>query len=102
MKFAVIKTGGKQYVVKQDDEIVVDHLEKDKDTEIDFDTLAQGDDESNAIKLGTPLLTTRVKAVVMENFKGDKIRVGRFKSKVRYRKVRGFRPMLSKVRITSI
>jgi large subunit ribosomal protein L21 len=38
----------------------------------------------------------------MDNLKGEKIRVARFKSKVRYRKVRGFRPQLTKLKVGSI
>jgi large subunit ribosomal protein L21 len=102
MKFAVIQTGGKQYVVKKDDEIVVDNLNLEPDADIEFDTLAEGDDEKHDISLGTPLLKSRVKGKVLENLKGDKIRVARFKSKVRSRKVRGFRASLSKVKIISL
>lgn len=102
MKFAIIRTGGKQYFVKKDDEIVIDQLKHDKDAEVEFETLARGDLEKNTIELGAPTLKEVVKGTVMENGKGDKIRVARFKAKVRYRKVRGFRASLSQVKITSI
>ena len=102
MKFAVIKTGGKQYLVKKDDEIVIDNLNLEKDSEVAFDTLAEGDDDKNDITIGKPLITTKVKGKVMENMKGDKIRVARYKAKVRSRKVRGFRQSLTRVKITSI
>ncbi len=102
MKFAVIKTGGKQYVVSENDEIVVDNLNIDVDSQVEFDTLAQGDLEQDTIELGSPLLDTKVKGLVVENMKGDKIRVARYKAKTRYRKVTGFRPMLSRVKITTV
>lgn len=102
MKFAVIKTGGKQYFVKKDDEIIVDNLNIDHDVEIEFETLAEGDDEKHDITLGKPYLAAKVRGKVMENLKGDKIRVTRYKAKVRSRKVRGFRQSLTKVKITSI
>lgn len=102
MKFAIIRTGGKQYFVKKDDEITIDHLKQEKDSTVEFETLARGDSEANTIELGTPVLKTSVKGTVVENGKGTKIRVARFKAKVRYRKVRGFRPTLSQVKITSL
>lgn len=102
MKFAIIKAGGKQYLVKKDDTIVVDHLKQEKDSVVEFDTLAVGDSEKNDVELGMPVLKTKVKGKVIENMKGDKIRVARFKAKSRYRRVTGFRPMLSKVQITSL
>lgn len=102
MKFAVIKTGGKQYVVSENDEVVVDNLNQEVDADIEFEKLAEGDSEAETITLGTPVLATPVKGKVVENMKGDKIRVARFKAKTRYRKVTGFRPMLSRVKIVSL
>ena len=102
MKFAIIRAGGKQYFVHKDDEIVIDNVKQPQDAEVEFDTLAIGDAEKNTIELGTPVLKTKVKGKVLENGKGTKIRVARYKSKVRYRKVRGFRPTLSQVKITSL
>ncbi len=102
MKFAVIKTGGKQYVVSENDEIVIDNLNADVDAMVTFDTLAQGDLEAETIEMGKPLLDIKVQGKVVENMKGDKIRVARYKSKTRYRKVTGFRPMLTRVKIVSI
>ena len=102
MKFAVIKTGGKQYLVKENAEIYVDSLNKKVNDEVELETLARGDLEKVEIELGKPTLTFKVKGKVLENVKGDKIRVARFKAKSRYRKVKGFRPSLSKVRILKI
>lgn len=102
MKFAVIKTGGKQYVVSENDEITVDHLKQDANSIVEFEKLAEGDLEKETINLGKPSLKTKVKGTIVENLKGDKLRVARFKAKTRYRKVTGFRPMLTRVKITSI
>ena|SRR3989338_8588366 len=102
MKFAIIRTGGKQYFVQKDDEITIDHTKQAKDSKVEFETLAIGDTEKNTIDLGRPVLKTTVKGTVLDNGKGEKIRVARFKAKVRYRKVRGFRAMLSQVKIMTI
>ena len=99
-KMAVIKTGGKQYLVKEQDEIFVDRLEGNQNDKIDLETLAIL--EADAVKLGEPILNEKVEAIIVDQVKGDKIRVAKFKSKVRYRKVRGFRQMLSKIKINTI
>lgn len=95
---AVIKTGGKQYLVKENDEIIVDRVSAEEKAKIDLETLAIFDPEKD-IELGLPTLKDKIKAEVLEHVKGDKIRVARFKAKVRFRKVRGFRSSLSRIKI---
>lgn len=101
VKYAVVKTGGKQYLVKETDEIVVEKLSEDKKS-LELETLATFEADGTKLELGTPFLKSKTKAEIVESLKGDKIRVARFKSKVRYRKVRGFRPQLSKIKITAV
>ncbi len=102
VKIAVIKTGGKQYLVKENDIITVDLLpNKEKET-VELETLAIFDDEGKELKLGMPNLKKNVSAEIIRHFKGDKIRVAKFKSKVRYRKVKGFRARLTQLKITKI
>lgn len=101
-KYAVIKTGGKQYIVKEGQEIIVDQLNLEKKTKTDLEVLAIFDDEGKQIDLGAPKLDTKVQAEVVDNLLGDKVRVAHFKAKVRYRKVRGFRQKLSKIKILKI
>ena len=100
-KFAVIQSGGKQYLVRPDQEIVVEKIAGDDKT-VDLQVLAIFNDEDLALEVGAPLLKNVIKATVVENMKGEKIRVGRFKSKVRYRKVTGFRQHLTRLKIGSI
>lgn len=100
-KIAVIKTGGKQYLVKENETLVVDYIDKEKDSEIELETLVTFDAEGN-ISLGTPILDKKTKAKVLDAVRGDKVRVSRFKAKVRYRKVKGFRPHYSQIQIVSI
>jgi len=100
-KYAVIKTGGKQYIAKENDTLIVDLLKGDKDALYDFDSVATFDPEGD-IDVGFPLLTIKVKAKILEHVLGDKIRIAKFKAKSRYRKVTGFRPKYTKVQIVSI
>ncbi len=102
MKMAVIKTGGKQYLVGKDSELLVDNLNVEAGKTLEIDKLADIDSESHEVKLGTPVLPAKVKVEIIESIKGDKIHVARFKAKSRYRKVRGFRARLSRIKIVAI
>lgn len=101
MKYAVIKTGGKQYRVSEGDIIEVDKLEVKEDLVFFDNVLLLVSDDS--VQIGKPfILDAKVKGKLLEQKKGEKIRVAKFKSKVRYRRVAGFRAMLSKVQIDKI
>lgn len=102
MKYAVLKSGGKQYLVKENDEVYIDRLDKKANDEVEFETLMQGDFEKGEIEIGSPFLESKVIGKVLENLKGDKIRVYRFKAKVRYHKTKGFREYLTKIKIIKI
>lgn len=100
--YAVVKTGGKQYLVKEGMTITVDQLNSEKNEKIQLETLLKFDDKGKAFELGQPVLKEKVSAEVEENVKGDKIRIAKFKAKSRYRKVRGFRARLTKLKITKV
>ena len=100
---AIIKTGGKQYIISEGDTI---YIEKIKDVnandEISFDkillTYNNGD-----VKVGVPTLSdAQVKGKVLEVKKGKKVTLHKFKNKVRYRKTIGHRQIKAKVQITTI
>ena len=99
MEYVVIKTGGKQYKVSIGDQIEVDKLpsEVNKSIYLSDVLLWVGD---GALKIGKPLLEgARVKVSVLDQKRGDKIRVAKFKAKVRYRKVIGFRPYKTSLKV---
>jgi len=101
-KFAIVKIAGKQYKVAEGDEIVVDKLPDEKGKSIEFDgVLLLVDGEK--IQIGQPLVKgAKVKAIIMDELKGEKIRIATYKSKTRYRKVKGFRAQLTKLKIEKI
>lgn len=102
MKYAVIKTGGKQYKVSEGDIIDVERLKHKKDEKVVFDNVLLLVSETT-VKIGKPFLNgEKVEGKLLDNLKGDKIRVSKFKAKVRYRKTIGFRPSISRVRIEKI
>lgn len=102
MKYAVIRTGGKQYKILEGDVIGVERLLANGDKNITFsEVLLYVVD--NVIKLGNPIVDgVLVKGIIVDEKKQKKIRVLRFKSKVRYRRVTGHRQILSMVQIQEI
>lgn len=101
MDFAVVKIGGKQYKVAQGDTLEVEKLSH-KDKKVKFEEVLIAS-SGGKIKIGTPTIKgAKVTATIIQDKKGDKIKVSKFKSKVRYRRVTGFRPQLSALKIDKI
>ena len=98
--FAVIKTGGKQYKVAEGDVLRVEKLES-KDGNVVFeDVLLVVNGE---VKLGKPIVSgAKVSAKVLEEGKGEKKMVFKFKSKTRQHKKKGHRQPFTKVQILKI
>jgi large subunit ribosomal protein L21 len=101
-KMAVIRTGGQQFLVKPEEVIIVQKLNNNVDDTIELETLGIFDEEGAEVEVGTPVLKKNVTATVIEHMKGDKVRVSKFKAKVRYRRTNGFRAELTKIKIQSI
>lgn len=100
--YSVVKTGGKQYLVKDGMEITVDLLDSEKGKKVELEALLKFDDEGKTFELGAPFLKEKVSAEVIDNVLGEKIRIARFKAKSRERKVRGFRSKLTKLKIVKV
>lgn len=101
MKYVVLQTGGKQYKVSEGSEIEVEKLTA-SDEGVQFENVLLFA-EDGKFQVGQPLLNgITVKASILEQKKGDKIRVAKFKAKSRYRKVTGHRQSLTRVRIDKI
>ncbi|MFA9288394.1 MAG: 50S ribosomal protein L21 [Weeksellaceae bacterium] len=101
-KVGIIQVAGKQYMVSPGDEIIVDLLKDEKEAKIELPLLMTFDEESGAFNVGAPVLEAKATAEVVDHVKGDKLRISKFKSKVRYRKTVGFRPQLTKIKVLSI
>lgn len=102
MKIAIIKTGGKQYRVKEGQTIKVEKLEAEAGSNVTFDTLLISDEEATNLELGTPSLGEKVTAEVIKTEKQDKVTVVKYKSKTRYKKTVGHRQIMTSVKITAI
>ncbi len=100
--FAVIKTGGKQYVVSEGDVILVellgDYKEGDK---VEFNEVLMTDDGSKA-NIGNPHTNSKVTATYLGEKKGPKLTIIRYKAKSNRDRRIGHRQHYAQVKIESI
>lgn len=100
MSYAIIQTPGKQYRVREGEEILIDRV-AGSEKEVTFPILLLRSEKE--IVIGNPFVAHgKVSGKIIEEVKGKKIKVSKFKAKVRYDKTIGFRPLYSKVRIEKI
>ena len=99
--YAVVKTGGKQYSVKPGDVIEVEKLQAEEGDEVELPVIFFADGstvEADPEKAAS----TKVVAQVLTQFKGKKQLVFKFKKRKGYKKLRGHRQQLTRVRILSV
>lgn len=98
---AVVRVGGKQYVVAEKESLLVDRL-PDGTKELTLEPLMVFDGKD--VQIGAPAIASiKIKATVTEpEVKGEKIRVIRFKSKKRVHKETGHRQKYSRITIGKI
>jgi len=100
--FAVIKTGGKQYKVQEGDVLEIEKLHKEKGQKVTFDRVLLIEDGGKTL-IGTPFIeNAQVKAEIIENFKDKKVIVFKKKRRKQYKKKRGHRQGLTRVKIEKI
>ena len=100
--YAVILTGGKQYRVKEGDVLSIEKLDLAPGRKAHFDRVLLIED-GEAVQVGTPALdNAMVLGLVLENYRDEKVIVFKKKRRKQYRRTRGHRQQLTKVRITRI
>ena len=100
--FAIIKTGGKQYRVQEGEVLSVEKLTAEPNKTVLFDQVLLIADENETL-IGTPFLErAAVRAQVIEDFKDDKIIVFKKKRRKQYRRTRGHRQPLTRIKILNI
>jgi len=102
-KIAVIKTGGKQYLVKTGDKLKIEKLKAETGAKVDFDVLMQASADGKDLKIGSPIIKdSKVEAKILTQGRAKKIRVVHYKNKTRQHKVYGHRQPYTQVEITKI
>lgn len=98
--FAIISTGGKQYQVKEGQELTVELLAAQEGDTVELDTLVAHNGSDLAV--GTPQLEQKVKATVLGEKRAKKILVFKKHRRSTYKKMNGHRQSLQTIRIDSI
>jgi len=96
--YAIIKLGGKQYVVREGEKLLVDRLALDENKTFKPDVIfAGGDGKADIAPKGQP-----VTAKVLGHVQGEKIRIGKYRRRTGYRRHTGHRSKLTQIEIESI
>ncbi len=98
--YAIIATGGKQYKVSEGDVIKVEKLDAEAGNVVTFDQViaVKGDE----LKVGDAVANATVTATVMDQGKGKKVIVYKYKRKTGYHKKNGHRQAYTAVKIDKI
>lgn len=100
-KIAVIKTGGKQYIVKEGQALKVEKMLAEGAMEFK-EILLLADEAGESVEIGKPRLEMGVKADVTKQGRAKKIVVVHYKAKSRYHKKNGHRQPFTEVKINPI
>lgn len=97
---AVIATGGKQYLVKTGDTLKIEKITAEEGEKVIFDKiLLTADDDGGNVKIGNPYIEgMTIEAEVIKQGRSKKIKVEKFKRKIRYHKVYGHRQPFTSVK----
>ena len=99
--YAIVKTGGKQYKVAPGDKLNVEKLDAEVGSKVELTAICivDGDKvEADPAKAAA----TKVTATVIEQFRGEKQLVFKFKKRKNYKKLQGHRQQLTRIQATAI
>lgn len=100
--FAVIKTGGKQYLVSPGDKIKIEKVDAKEGKEISFGEVLLLE-KGKSLKIGMPLIKgAKVTAKVLEQGRAKKVTILKYKPKKRYQVKKGHRQPFTKVEILKL
>jgi large subunit ribosomal protein L21 len=100
--YAIVETGGRQYKVAAGDKVNVEYLAAGEGKEVELSKvllIADGKD----VVIGSPTIdNAKVTATCLNEGKGDKVIVFKYKNKVRYRRKKGHRQLFTTLKINDI
>ena len=99
--YAIVKTGGKQYKVAPGDVISIEKLNAEVGEEVELPVIFFADGETIEAD-PAKAAATKVTAEVLDQYKGKKQLVFKFKKRKGYKKLKGHRQQLTKVRVTAV
>jgi len=99
--YAIVSTGGKQYKVAQGDVIDVEKLAAQPGDKVELDVLMLNDGATSIVEPAA-LEGKKVEAEVLDQFKGQKVIIFKFKKRKRYHRTKGHRQNLTKLKIVGL
>ena len=99
--YAIIATGGKQYKVAKGDVFDVEKLDAQPGDKVELPVLLLNDGKQTIVDAAS-LQDKKVTAEVVEQFKGEKVLVFKFKKRKRYHRANGHRQNLTKIQIVEL
>ncbi|MCL2655594.1 MAG: 50S ribosomal protein L21 [Coriobacteriia bacterium] len=99
--YAIVATGGKQYKVEEGDTIEVEKLEGEAGASVELPVVMIAGDKA-VITDAKKLAKATVTAEIVDQFKGDKVVIFKFKKRKGYKRTRGHRQNLTRLRITKL
>lgn len=100
--FAIIKTGGKQYIVSPGDKIKIEKVDEKEGDEIIFEEVLLLE-KNKKLEIGTPIVKgAKVTAKILKQGKGKKVIIFKHKPKKHYKVKKGHRQLLTEIEVTKI
>lgn len=101
-RYAIFKTGGKQYQGIEGKTVAVEKIEGDLGTKVTFDEVLFRKSSADAYEIGQPLVKGSVTASIVRQMKGPKLIAFQFRRRKKSRVKKGHRQLITVVRIESI
>ena len=99
--YAIVKTGGKQYKVAPGDKLNIEKLPVEEGAKVELEAICVVDGDK-VVADPAEAAKTKVEATVIEQFRGEKQLVFKFKKRKNYKKMRGHRQYLTRIQVESI
>jgi large subunit ribosomal protein L21 len=101
--YAIIVAGGRQYKVQPDAVISVNRVALEPGAAFETDRVLLIEDDAKAVKVGTPFVAgSKVKGEVLSHYRDRKVIIFKHKRRKNYRRKRGHRQELTRIRIQAI
>jgi large subunit ribosomal protein L21 len=100
--FAIVNIKGKQYKISENQRLFVPKLSEEIGTKVKFPEVLAYSIDDKSLQVGTPKLSMKVEATVLNHVKDEKVTVFKKKRRKNYRRTRGHRQQYTEIEINSI
>ena len=101
-RYAIFQTGGKQYQAIEGKTVAIEKIEGEDGSSVEFAEVLLRKTGPDAIEIGQPYLTSKIKASIVKQVKGPKIIIFKFKRRKMSRVKKGHRQQMTVIRIEAI